>query len=95
MFAIEEIIETKGLTSDKLTWSRSRFMGMQMERSDDLQSLLYLFCWIINFGEVPVERYDFTGWNDFMGNFDVHAYLKIELFDPIFEMMNQIKDERF
>ena len=36
IFSIEKVIETKCSTANKLTWSRSRFHGKQMERSDDI-----------------------------------------------------------
>ena len=49
----------------------------------------------MNDGDIPAERYDFSGFSSFKGNFDVVSYLKYGIHDMVFELINQIRDEEF
>ena len=49
----------------------------------------------MNDGDIPAERYDFSGFTSFEGNFDVISYMKYGVYNTIFELIKQIKDEEF
>ena len=47
-------------------------LGLQRRKTDDLESLLYLFCYILMDGNIPLERFDF--WGPFNGYFDLSTF---------------------
>ena len=94
-FSIEKAIETKCSTASLLTSSRARILGKQMDRSDDLQSLLYVYCWIINDGEIPAERYDFLQQDVYKEPFDLQAYCKVDITEVLSRLIHEIAGKEY
>ena len=49
----------------------------------------------MNDGCIPVARFDFNEGGPFKGNFDVFAYCKYNLHSMIFELISQIKNQKY
>ena len=49
----------------------------------------------MNDGDIPAERYDFLEQDIFKGHFDLTTYCKIDIYDFLLSLINQIKEEQF